>query len=86
MSASTEVAISDLQVDSSFEGQTCLVSGDESALTDAVLGLLHNTRRAFGPDQRYSISVRATGETVTLTMSGEAGNPQWSLQFPELHP
>jgi hypothetical protein len=86
LAASTELAISDLMVDSSFDGQTCLVAGDQSALTEAVFGLLHNTKRTSGPGQRYSASVQATGETVTLTLCVAGGSPQWSLQFPELHP
>jgi hypothetical protein len=86
MSACSEVAIADLVVDSSFDGQTCLVAGDETSLTEAIFGLLHNTKRTAGPGQRYSAKVQADGGMVTLTLFGESSGPQWSLQFPEIHP
>jgi hypothetical protein len=86
LSASTEPAIRQLRVESSFEGQSCLVAGHEAALADALLGLFRNTVRAGKENQWYSARVTATGETVTLTLSEEGGGTQWSLQFPELHP
>ena len=86
LSASTEPATQELRVESSFEGQSCLVAGHESTLADGLLGLLRNTVRTGKENQRYSARVTATGETVTLTLSEESGGTQWSLQFPELHP
>jgi len=40
LAATTGMTGSELHVDSSFDGETCLVDGDESTLTDALLGLL----------------------------------------------
>ena len=86
LAATTGMTGPELHVDSSFDGETCLVDGDESTLTDALLGLLQHARRVSGKNERYCASVKATGETVTLTLLAESGGAQWSLQFPERHP
>jgi len=86
LAATTATTGSELHVDSSFDGETCLVDGDESTVTDALLALLHHATRVSGENQRYCASVKATGETVTLTLLAETGGAQWSLQFPERHP
>jgi hypothetical protein len=69
-----------------FEGQTCLVAGDESALTDTLRGLLENAHRSSSRNRPLTANLASTGEIVTLTVSEGSGLAQWTLQFPELHP
>jgi hypothetical protein len=86
LSASTDPDMGNIQVESSFEGRTCLIAGNENTLTEALLGILSSARRSAGASTFCSAHVNADGETVTLTLSEETSGRRWLLQFPELHP
>ena len=86
LAVSTEFDAPDFHLESSFEGQTCLVAGDEEALTDTLRGLLEIAQRTSGPDHKLTANLASAGGLVTLTLSEDRGPAQWSLQFPELHP
>ena len=86
LAVSTELDTPDFHLESSFHGQTCLVAGNEAALTDTLRGLLEIAQRNSGPNHKLTAHLASTGGLVTLTVSEESGPAQWSLQFPELHP
>ncbi len=85
LAVSTEFDDSDFHLESNFDGQTCLVAGNEAALTDTLRGLLEIAQRTSGPNHKLTANLASTGGLVTLTLSEDSGPSQWSLQFPELH-
>ncbi|MEO8129732.1 MAG: hypothetical protein ABJF23_13745 [Bryobacteraceae bacterium] len=86
LAVSTEVDGPDFRLESSFEGQTCLVAGNEAAITDTLRGLLEIAQRISGPSHKLTANLASAGGLVTLTLSEESGPAHWSLQFPELYP
>lgn len=86
LAVSTEFDAPDFRLESSFEGQTCLVAANEAALTDTLRGLLEIAQRTSGPNHKLTANLATTGGLVTLTLSEDSGPAQWSLQFPELNP
>ena len=85
LAVSTEFDTPDFHLESSLEGQTCLVAGNEAALTDTLRGLLQIAQRNSGPNPKLTANLASTGGLVTLTVSEASGLAQWSLQFPEVH-
>jgi len=86
LAVSTEFDAPEFRLESSFEGQTCLVAGNEAALTETLRGLLEIAQRTSGSNHKLTANLASTGGLVTLTLSEENGPAQWSLQFPELYP
>ncbi len=86
LAVSTEFDAPDFRLESKFDGQTCLVAGNEAALTDTLRGLLEIAQRTSGPNHKLTANLASTGGLITLTLSEDSGPAQWSLQFPELHP
>ncbi len=86
LAVSTESDAPEFRLESSFDGQTCLVAGNEAALTDTLRGLLEIAQRTSGPNHILRANLASTGGLVTLTLSEDSGPAQWSLQFPELQP
>jgi hypothetical protein len=83
---STEVDESGIQVDSSFDGQTCLVRGDEASVAAALRGVLNNASRSSGGVCKLAATIQCTGKNVKLTVSEQLAGAEWSLQFPEIVP
>lgn len=86
LSVSTDLFNPCIQIDSSFDGQTCLVRGDEAALAETLRGLVENALRSSGCASRLAAAIQSTGRTVTLTLSERTGGAEWALQFPEVRP
>jgi hypothetical protein len=84
MLVSTDLPNPRCQIESSFEGQTCLVKGDEAVLTETVRGFLENALRSSGDSGNFEAAIRSTGKQVMLTLSEQDSGSEWSLQFPEI--
>ena len=85
LAVSTEFDAPDFHLESKFDGQTCLVAGNEAALTDTLRGLLEIAQRTSGPNHKLTANLASAGGLVTLTLSEDSGPAHWSLQFPELN-
>ena len=85
LAVSTEFDDSDFHLESNFDGQTCLVAGNEAALTDTLRGLLEIAQRTSGPNHKLTANLASARGLVTLTLSEDSGPAHWSLQFPELN-
>jgi hypothetical protein len=73
-----------IQIESSFEGQTCLVKGNEAALTETVRGFLENALLSSSENGNFEAAIHSTGKKVMLTLSEQDSGSEWSLQFPEI--
>lgn len=86
LAVSTEFDAPEFHLESKFDGQTCLVAGNEAALTDTLRGLLEIVQRTSAPNHKLTANLASNGGLITLTLSEDGGTAQWSLQFPELQP
>ncbi len=81
LSVITESETTDLELNCSLEGQTCLVAGDELALAASVRALLEHAE----PGSRGTANLMSAGGVITLTLfDGEQA--RWSAQFSEIYP
>jgi len=86
LAVGTESSSPEFHLESTLEGQTCLVAGNEAALTDTLRGLLEIAQRTSGPNHKLTANLATAGGLVTITLSEDSGPAQWSLQFPEIQP
>jgi C4-dicarboxylate-specific signal transduction histidine kinase len=84
MLVSTDLPNPRFQIESSFEGQTCLVKGNEAVLTETLRGFLENALLSSGDSGNFEAAIRSTGKKVMLTLSEQGSGSEWSLQFPEI--